>query len=326
MSEWIAPRGDEDRAHLAGLGERPFVPVFVMGLHRSGTTWLYEQLDRLVPVASVTAHSVLAYPRLLELAARGALEADRAALDAHFRQLGLTDRQIDAIRLHHGMVEEYGWVLLARAGKLHLDARTAPLLSELCRKLLVTRPEAAGHGTVLLKSPWDCGRGVEIKALYPAARFVFIRRDPLRIVDSQLRNGLLFKTTETPYLDSLIAPSRLARVVFGGQRVFSRVVGERVFASLAVRSVMNSVVRESHGYRRSLEGVPAGDRIEVRYEDLLREPALHLGRVIEFLGLAPREDPASVQPKPRERPLHPAVEARREGFLARLKREGLGGE
>src|SRR5690606_25133003 len=113
----------------------------------------------------------------------------------------------------------------ARAGRLRLDARTAPLLSELCRKLLVTRPEAAGHGVVLLKSPWDCGRGAEIKALFPQARFVFIHRDPLRIVDSQLRNGLLFKTTETPYLDSLIAPSRLARFVFGGQRLFSRLVG-----------------------------------------------------------------------------------------------------
>ena len=318
---WTPPRGDEDAPHLASLAAvaEPR-PVFVMGLHRSGTTWLYEQLDRLLPVASVTAHDVLAYPRLLDLHARGALEQDRAALDAHFRALGLVDRQIDAIALSHAMVEEYSWVLLRLSGRLEVDRRSAPALRELCRKLRVLRPDARA---VLLKNPWDQGSGPLLRSLLPEARFVFISRDPVRILDSQLRNGLLFKTTDTPYLDSLVRPSRLARLVFGAQRLFSRLVGERVFAWLAARSLANAITRELQRYRASRDGLPAGAWIEVRYEDLLRDPAAHLGRVIAFLGLEPRAEPASVQPKPRERPLHPAVEARRPAFVARLRRLGL---
>lgn len=317
---WTPPRGDEDAPHLAALEEAELRPVFVMGLHRSGTTWLYEQLDRLLPVASVTAHDVLAYPRLLDLRARGALEADRAALDAHFRALGLVDRQIDAIALSHAMVEEYSWVLLRESGRLTADAKNAPVLRELCRKLLVVHP---GARAVLLKNPWDQGAGPELAALLPGARFVFISRDPVRILDSQLRNGLLFKESDTPYLDSLVRPSRLARLVFGAQRLFSRVVGERVFAWFAARSLVKAVTRELGRYRRSRDGLPPGSWIEVRYEDLLRDPATHLGRVIAFLGLEPREDPATVKPKPRERPLHRAVEARRAAFVERLRRLGL---
>lgn len=317
---WTPPRGDEDAPHLAGLRDGPAVPVFVMGLHRSGTTWLYEQLDRLLPVASATAHDVLAYPRLLDLQARGALEVDRAALDAHFRALGLVDRQIDAIALSHAMVEEYGWVLLRRSGRPWLDRRSAPVLTELCRKLVAIRPQARA---VLLKNPWDTGRGPEIRALFPAARFVFLSRDPVWTVDSQLRSALLFKDAETPYLDALMRPSYRARVALEALRRVSRPIGERLFTSAAVRSLMDRVTREMERYRRSRGGLPPATWIEVRYEDLLRDPATHLGRVIEFLGLPSRGDPATVRPKPRERALHPAVASRREAFLSSLRRRGL---
>jgi hypothetical protein len=317
---WTPPRGDEDAPHLARLRDAPLVPMFVMGLHRSGTTWLYEQLDRLLPVASATAHDVLAYPRLLDLQARGALEMDRAALDAHFRALGLVDRQIDAIALSHATVEEYGWVLLRQSGRPWLDRRSAPVLTEVCRKLAAIRPQARA---VLLKNPWDTGGGPQIRALFPAAKFVFLSRDPVWIVDSQLRNGFLFKDVETPYFDALIQPSLRARLAVDALRRMSRLVGERAFTSAAMRLLMSRVTRELERYRRSRDGLPPAARIEVRYEDLLRDPATHLGRVIEFLDLPPRGHPATVRPKPRERALHPAVASRRAAFVASLSQRGL---
>ena len=39
---WKAPRGNEDVPHLERIRDTKYSPVFVMGLHRSGTTWLCE--------------------------------------------------------------------------------------------------------------------------------------------------------------------------------------------------------------------------------------------------------------------------------------------
>jgi hypothetical protein len=317
---WIRPRGDEDVPYLARLSERAPDPLFVMGLHRSGTTWLYQQLDRLLPVTSSTAHDVLAYPRLLALQAKSALEADRAALDARFASLGLSDRQLDAIPLSHATVEEYGWVLLHRSGRPWLDGRNAAVLFELCRKLAAIRP---GARAVLLKNPWDHGSGPALAALHPGARFVFISRDPRWVVDSQLHSALLSRRADLAYLEMLIGPSRGARALLKASRVMSRALGEGAFVAATVRVLFDRVTSELGRQRRSRDGLPARVQMEVRYEDLVRDPPKHLGRLVEFLGLPPRADFSGLKASPRPRPLHPAIVERAASFVAGLRRKGL---
>jgi Sulfotransferase family len=317
---WVPPRGDEDGPHLARLSAPAPDPVFVMGVHRSGTTWLYEQLDRLLPVTSATAHDVLAYPRLLALQAQGALDADRAALDARFAFLGLSDRQLDAIPLGHATVEEYGWVLLHRRRRPWLDRATAPVLAELGRKLAAIRP---GARAVLLKNPWDHAAGPELVALHPGARFVFLSRDPRWILDSQLRSALLSRRARLPYLEMLVAPAAGGRALLRMSRMMSRAFGERAFAAATARVLIGRLTRELARQRRSREGLPARVQVEVRYEDLVRDPATHLGRVADFLGLPPRAGLSGVTARPRPRPLHPAIASRVPQLAAVLRGQGL---
>lgn len=69
-------------------------------------------------------------------------------------------------------------------------------------------------------------------------------------------------------------------------------------AALSARKIWNSNIyryaqRWTDGMRplcRELEALPTRNRLELRYEDLLSEPATTLSRVTDFLGLEYRED------------------------------------
>ncbi len=311
---------DEDAPWRALLEGVPIRPLFVVGLHRSGTTFLYESLARVLPLAPLTAHHVLCYPRLLNRFQQGTLHADQDALDAHFAALGLSDRQVDAIALSHAMVEEYGWLLQRFGGSVHLERKTRPLFDDLCRKLLVLHP---GAQAALLKNPWDTGWAPQIHRLYPQARFVFIARHPLRILHSQLENALLFGGTEAEYLQMLLAGFPLGRAVIGAQRRLYRWVGRERYARLMLRVLMSDVRRELGRYLASWAALPEGCKLEVTYPALTERPAETLGAVARFFGLTPTCPLETIAPRPRARPLHPEVERVGERFLAGLRARDL---
>ncbi len=319
-TDWPGPVADEDRPYLPLLAGVPARPHFIMGLHRSGTTFLYEALTEVLPLAALTAYHVLCYPRLLSRHQASTLHQDQAAFDAHLAALGLTDRQIDAIALSHATVEEYGWLLQKFAGSVHLTPKTQPVFDALCRKLLLLQP---GSEAALLKNPWDTAHAARVHALYPRAKFVFIARHPLPILQSQLKNALLFGGSEADYLQMLLAGFPLGQAVIGAQRRLFRWAGEERYGRVMIRILMRDIRRELARYRDAWAALPADAKLEVTYPQLTERPVETLGRVAEFLGLAPRRPLESVAPRPRGGRLHPEVERVAERFLADLSRRGL---
>lgn len=311
---------EEDAGYAGLLDGVPVRPVFVMGLHRSGTTFLLESLARVFPLATLTAFDVLTYPRLLSRYQAGLRRRDQVAFDAALASRGLADRQVDAIALSHETVEEYGWVLQRRAGDLRLSRRTQPAFDELCRKLMVLHPGDAG---VVVKNPWDTGYAARIRRLYPDARFVFIARHPLRILHSQLRNALLFGGTEAEYLWMLLEGFPLGRAVIGAQRRLHRWVGEERYARIMIRGLMSDVRRELGRYRDAWTALPPEARIEVTYPELTSAPVDVLRRVAAFLDLEPSAPLATVEPRRRGGAVHPLVARHAPRFLAGLRKRGL---
>jgi hypothetical protein len=310
----------EDEALLHRLEGVEPKPVFVMGLHRSGTTFLYETLAKVFPLAALTAHHIFYYPRLLAREAAGTTSDDQRALDAHFASLGIEGRQVDAIELSHATAEEYGWLLKRYGASPRLEARTAALYAEMCRKLRVLSPGAQG---VLGKNPWDTGFAARLRELFPDARFVWIRRHPLRILQSQFRNALIFGAGPAPYLEMLMEGFPAARRVIGAQRGLYKLAGERRYGRIMLRVVMGDIARQLAAYQRSIEALPDDARCEISYGQLLREPSLTLASIGQFLDLEPTTSLDGVAPKPRHLELHPEVERVRERFEARLRKQGL---
>lgn len=312
---------DEDREHLDLLAETPIRPVFIMGLHRSGTTWLYESLASVFGLGAVTLHEVFCYPRLLARRLAGTESADQELIDAHFKEQGLATRGIDEIGLSHATVEEYGWILQRYGGNLRVTPKTKPILDRLIQKIQHAKPEAPA---VLLKNPWDTSNAPRIAELYPDAKFVFIARDPLRIAQSQFKNSLVFGGADVHFLMLLMQGFPLGRFVIGSQRLLWKLTSEERYSRVTVGWIQNDVTKELKGYKESLAALPPERVIEVTYTQLSTEPADTLTRIGEFLGFEPdAEALAAVTPRVRTGPLHPQIQRVAERFRAKLEKLGL---
>lgn len=317
------PQGlrDEDREHLGLLDEVPIRPVFIMGLHRSGTTWLYESLASVFNLGAVTLHEVFCYPRLLSRALAGTADADKKSIDDHFAEHGLATRGIDEIGLSHATVEEYGWILQRYAGNLKVTPKTKPVLDRLIQKIQHAKPEAPA---VLLKNPWDTSNAPQIAELYPDAKFVFIARDPLRIAQSQYKNSLVFGGADVHFLMLLMQGFPLGRFVIGSQRLLWKLVSEDRYSRVTAGWIQNDVTKELRGYQASLAALPPERRIEVTYTQLSTNPQETLERIGSFLGFEPdRAALAAVTPRVRGGPLHPQIERIAAKFRAKLEKLGL---
>ncbi len=93
----------------SGDAYRPYPPVFLLGLHRTGSTWLHAMLARTGCFRVVTAHHVICW----EEYTNGVRDRrpSRERLAARFQKLGLTDRGIDAVEVSPDLPEEYGFIL-----------------------------------------------------------------------------------------------------------------------------------------------------------------------------------------------------------------------
>ena len=310
----MASRSEPDRAQLHRLRDRDVDPIFIMGLHRSGTTWLYDALSSCALTAWLSVYDVVHYGELLpaDLAGRTALLRD--ALDRRFREQHARVRGFDEVPLNHATREEYGFVLRHWAGTSILEPKSLGRFEELARKLSVLQ----GPRTVLLKNPWDTRQAGWIAQALPKARFVWIKRDPVRILDSQVRMYLGFARQGNPLLSMLQEGLKLERglnAVAGG---LTRALGDRASERLLERVVEKLVVQELQHYATQRRRVPAERQIEITYEELVERPAKTLTAVLGFLGLSPSRPLEAVNAKPREHALLPSVEVRASAFRAKV--------
>lgn len=295
-------------------------PVFIIGLARSGTTFLYQMLTGVFPVASLTVYNVVKYDRILLHHHEGTGAAAGRELDAMFRSWHMATRLIDDIALSHDMLEEYGWVLRRRAGAFHTNAKSAPLLDEICRKLQFIMPSAEA---VLQKNPWDTGHAGDILAYFPDARFIFLQRDSVAIVNSQFRIAKYFGENKDPFVNMLFSGIPLGRTWMWLQRALRKVAGEHWHGRIALRYILRDVTRELDRLETSWDTVPPCQRMALDYGGLVSDPDGALERVAAFLGLAPRCDPVYEKPNPRDPILLPEVAAAEAGFRRRLRERGI---
>jgi hypothetical protein len=268
----------------------------------------------------LTAYHVLHYERLLQQHREGTAEAVRRELEEAFGRWGMSTRGIDDVPLSPAMPEEYGWVLRRKAGSFRTHPATLPLLDEICRKLQYLSPTAAA---VLQKNPWDTGRVAVLRSGFPEARFLFLQRDPVAIVNSQLRVARYFGETIDPYAKALFRGIPSGRVWLRVQRTAHRCAGPRLYRRIALRRILNDVPRELARLEASWALVPEDRRLALEYRSLVRDPLGAIERAAAFLGLALKRDFALAEPKPRDPTLLPEVAAAAAAFRRRLRERGI---
>ncbi|MDG1484572.1 MAG: sulfotransferase [Myxococcota bacterium] len=263
--------------------------TFILGNHRSGTTWLYQLLAETGLFSVLTAFHVITW---------GRDGASPAALGRQLTDQGITARKGDGIAVSPSLPEEYCYILNNHGFKSWLTPESLPLFSQILTVLEDGRP-------ILLKNPWDYAHFPFLAQAFPDARFVFIHRHPFRVIQSAVG---VFRAIWSRQQDGYVALlSRRYRRLWANPltRLIFRWLGTGALG-LDVRSISGGVASANQHYVEHHGILDASRRISLRYEDLCADPAGQLQRIFDFLDLG--AIPAlQTPPRPRASVLMPEL-------------------
>ena len=269
--------------------------TFILGNHRSGTTWLYQLLAETGRFSVLTAFDVITW---------GEDGTSPAALARQLTERGITARKGDGVAVSPSLPEEYCYILNNHGHKSWLTPESLQLFSEILTALNDGRP-------ILLKNPWDYAHFPFLAETFPGARFVFIHRHPFRVIQSAVGVFRAIWSEQDGYVDLLshryqrLWRNPLTRALF-------RWLGTGAFA-LDVRSVTAGVHAANLHYVQHHAALASHRRLSIRYEDLCTKPTVQLQRVFDFLDLGP-VPPLKTPPRPRPSALMPEL-ARQQGRI-----------
>jgi hypothetical protein len=263
-------------------------PIFILGLHRSGTTLLYRLLAESGCWNSLNAWHVIRYDEIK--IGKVSHATSRESLRNQFAALGLQTREVDSVEIDPETKEEYGFILDNHGQGLQITRNNFPFFREICDTIKSTYDR---QSPLLLKNPWDFGNATTIKALIPSARFVFIHRNPVHVVSSMWRFVRLEILQPMPYLSLL--SNRYKRLTRSHLRFPLARFAVHKCPSWLVRLLIIWVSRQTKAYLTSCASIPREDRVEIRYEDLCLDPQRIMNRILKDLEVSGREvDYASI--------------------------------
>ena len=265
--------------------------LFLMGAHRSGTSWLHQLLDASAEFGSITYLDVL------------------QALHRDDRQLCLEDvekalgqaggsRGFDNVAVGLETPEEYGWLLAAKAFDIY-TRRPISNTDFLPLQALISSKSQQESLTpwLVLKNPVDFYDGfLTLDRCFPDGFFLFLHRHPLAVFRSQVQSWRNLWEVPNDYLKSL-------------DQDYANVIADPVRLRLARRSLhhpkfletMLLTLAESFEMHVHREAEMRASSMRLRYEDLCSDPNGELQRISEWLRLqTPLRAPASLAVKQRK--------------------------
>lgn len=274
-------------------------PIYITGLPRSGTTILLEMLAQHPAAAShrnyqyVQPYLPYWLDRIYPLVPLG---EDRPFERVHKDKLTVTRTSPD-------VVEEIFWATFFpsihdESGSSVLDEKTRhPDFERFYRNHIKKMLLSRGACRYLAKNNYNFSRTGYLSKLFPDARFVFVIRDPVHHVASYLKQDLLFNklNDEDPrwqdYLCGLghreFGPAR--SIINLGDDGLVKQISEAWRAGQVVQACArywNAVYLDIDARLRADKDLAARSLV-LRYEDLCRDSANQIDRLLECCELDP---------------------------------------
>ena len=293
------PTHNEDREYLSLVSSQDVYPVFVMGFHRSGTTFIYDSIARCFPLANLDLYSIFFYERLLSNAVNERERSDREWFNLYLDYLGIEDRGLDGFEVRDTMVEEYCWVL-SKSNLIFPSTITWSLdcrrLREVCQKLAYTNPGTKG---VLLKNPFDYCNAPRLLKYFPNAKFVYVKRRPTDILNSCLRS-LMRMVRPHPFFDLMTSTQpRVAQLVARRMAKYWQDKTDDELLEKISEPIQKALKKKLRQSKRSLEHLPRDSYVVVDYETFTTNPTAALLEVKKLLNMEFSTPPDVIEPKTR---------------------------
>ncbi len=270
----------KDRQYLKELKNVDFQPVFILGVHRSGTSILYKMLTATGCFNPVTAYHLINYDELLSNHHEQKEHDAKQQLTESFLKNGLMDRGIDRLKITADFAEEYGFLLGNQTLQMRITKKNVALFTELCKKIQFI---AGNQKPILLKNPYDFPNFLYLKEVFPNARFVFIHRHPLKTISSTLNAIRTIVKERNPYTTRL---SKVYDTFYSNPLLLQplRFIVHTLAECCVV--VFTRITKKAVDYYvKNIEKLPKDDYISITYEEFCVHPQETLQNIMEKLSL-----------------------------------------
>ncbi len=258
----------------------------------------------------ISVYHLMYRRRLLRLHYEGLEEQARRELEQLFASRGLEDREIDSMKVTPDLPEEYCYALEPPVRRPILTPGNLPGFLEFCKKVQAVQDSSR---PLLLKNPYDTVNFLYLRRTFPQARFVFIHRNPVDTVNSQVKAVASLLKSKNEYVALLLERYRATWANPVKQKLGQWFYSEN--GPILVNSVIRHISRNCDYILENLEAL-GPSAMGVSYPQLCQEPAETARALLDFLGLEARR-PADYAGliQPREAKLLASVAQRRDRIL-----------
>jgi LPS sulfotransferase NodH len=269
-----------DSEYMNALDDISFDPIFIMGLHRSGTSILYKMLGASGHFNTVTAYHILEYDNLLYNHVNNLERKVTDDLARLFKSKGITNRRIDHLPITPDFEQEYVYLFTERNCGNTLSSKNLNLFENLCKKIQYI---LENNKPILLKNPYDFPNFIFIKKMFPNARFVFIHRDPVEVISSTMRAWQTLLKNKNPYTALF---SHAYDQTFNNPFLLwaSRFYYSSPFP-LGIFSVINRSYHATRYFLENINWLEKESYVSITYRDLCKEPNGVMTNIMNFLKL-----------------------------------------
>lgn len=278
-----------------------FQPIFIMGLHRSGTSILYKMLGETDNFTILTIYHLLNYDNLLYYYVNSLEEEKKEELNQLFKDMDIKTRKTDELKVTADYAHEYMYIFSQKNYPWKLTTENIQLFEELCKKLKYI---SGKNNPVLLKNPYDYPNFLFIKKNYPDAKLIFIHRNPLEVISSSMR---LYETRLKSkdelmglYYDKYNDTFKNPLVLF-----LQRIYYISCFP-LGIFEVIRRSAKANKYFLKNIRYLSKEDYISITYEKLCMEPNKVITKILDLLNMKTDKD-FSKYVKPRKLKLIPIV-------------------
>lgn len=291
-----------DLQYLKKLENIEFQPVFILGLHRSGTSILYKMITETQGILPVTAYHLIRYNELLYNHINGKEETVKNELTTLFIEKGQMDRGIDKLKINADFAEEYGFLLGKKTNKMYLTKNNVAIFIKLAKKIKFI---SKSDKPILFKNPFDLSNFLYIKQVFPNAKFIFIHRHPHKTLSSFIKAVKHLYRYKNPYTTLLYKDYNrlydnplslfLIRFIYSDYSVFGTIY-LTLFCSKALKY-----------YMKNIQKLSKNDFINLSYEMLCKNPSDTMEEIIKFLNIKTKKMDFNSFIKSRKTNLDPSV-------------------
>ena len=265
-----------DAPHLKKLQSINFNPIFILGLHRSGTSILYKLLAKTNNYNIVTAYHLIYFDHLLHNYLTSDEDKNKEKLSQEMHKFS-KDRGIDRLKLDADFPEEYGFLLGQKSTDMIISKKNLQYFRSLCKKIQFI---SDNDKPLLLKNPYDFGNFIKIVEFFPNARFIFIHRQPYRTLSSTIKAVQQIFSQPNWYTSQLF---RLYVKIYENPLLLNST--KLVFLKIPFFGMLYLLfqMRRGTGYfLRNINRLDSGQYINVTYEDLCGDADSTIHKIQSF--------------------------------------------